>query len=222
MFLLVRTKDQLKKTAKFFKTANIEMASFAISSIALQKIEIEDDVDGFIVTSANAVLSIPQTKLPFFCVGETTRQEALDTGRRVAFTGTNGAADMAKQIANMYPPETLVHAAGDTADISWHCVLEKAGIHVKARLAYNTNYTEEINQETLEILNSGKLKAIVFFSIQGAKHFTSLLKKHQINPSNFIAITFSKNIATQCSEYKYIHITATPELKAVKNVMESL
>ncbi|MFT7432836.1 MAG: uroporphyrinogen-III synthase [Alphaproteobacteria bacterium] len=222
MFLLVRTKDQLKKTEKFFKASDIEVASFAVSSTVFNKIDIQAEDDGFIVTSPNAVLAIPQTKLPFFCVGEVTEKEARDTGRRIAFTGNAGAEDMAKQIARRFPPEKLVHAAGDMADISWYTILESAGIQVEKRLAYHTKYTEYIDDKTLDIIQSDDLKAIVFFSTQGAETFTKLMKENHLNPENLSVITFSENIADCCSEYKAIYITAAPRLESVKNVMQAL
>tara|TARA_R110000868_G_scaffold218576_1_gene468973 strand:+ start:117735 stop:118403 length:669 start_codon:yes stop_codon:yes gene_type:complete len=221
MFLIVRTKDQIRKTEKFFNAQSISVASFAVSSTVFNKIEIEDGVDGFIVTSPNAVLSIPQTKLPFFCVGSATEQEAVDTGRRIAYTGRLGATEMAVDVAKKFPPETLIHAAGDMAETEWYNILEKEGIHVIKKLAYETKYTTEIDVDTLKVLQGDTLKALVFFSVQGIITFTKLLQNNNIDPQKFSLIAFSENIALQGSMYKNILIAEEPSLNAVKNIMQS-
>lgn len=222
MFLLVRTKDQIKKTEKFFADAGIDVMSCAVSSTVLNKIAVEDDDEGFIVTSPNAVLSIPQTRLPFFCVGEATAKEAEETGRRVVYVGYRGAKEMAEAVARKYPPEKLVHAAGDTADTSWYGILAKVGIEVEKRLAYGTKYHTELDPQTIEALKAGKASVAVLFSVQGARHFTSMLKKAGFKPSQFRVITFSSAIADQCSEYHTVYITPKPSLAAVKNIMQVL
>lgn len=222
MFLIVRTKDQLKKTERFFKEKSIQCESLAISSTKLHKIDIEKNVDGIIVTSSNAVLALPQTKLPFFCVGESTEQECLETGRRVVFSGKEGADKMAQDMANRFPPMNLIHAAGDTADTSWYTVLKNKGIQVENKRAYETVYIESFPENILENLNDNNFQAILLFSIQGAETFKKIIEKENIDFSQINIITFSQNIADVCIGSKKLYISESPTLDAVKNIIQSL
>lgn len=222
MFLIVRSKDQIRKTERFFKECNIEHASFAISSIQLNKLKIDKDVDGFIVTSQNAVLSIPQTKLPFFCVGEATEKECLETGRRVAYCGKMDAKSMAEDMAKTFPPMKLIHAAGDMAETDWYTTLEAKGISVEKHIAYETIYTKELLPEVKNLIKSGVLKGVVLFSVQGAQKFLDLLQSENMDYSNLHAVTFSQNIADICTGFKQVHVTASPSLNDVKNIIQSL
>jgi uroporphyrinogen-III synthase len=222
MFLIVRTKDQLKKTVRFFEEKGVECESLAISSTQLNKIDLEDNIDGIIVTSSNAVLSIPQTKLPFFCVGESSEKECIETGRRVAFCGKQGAEEMASEMAKKFPPMNLIHAAGDTADISWYDVLKNKDIQVENKIAYETIYVESLPSTISEKIKQKDLETILLFSVQGADIFNKSLENEKIDLSTLSAITFSQNIADRCKGYKKVYIASSPTLDAVKNIIESL
>lgn len=222
MFLIVRTQDQIKKTSRFFEQNNIEHCTFAISSTELQKIKMPDDVDGVIVTSPNAVLSIPQTKVPFFCVGEATEKECVETGRRVAFTGRTNALDMAQQMAKQFPPMKLIHAAGDMADIKWYSILEEKGIQVVNETAYKTKYAEKFPDGVKKLLEDEVLRGVIFFSTQGVERFLKLAEKEGVNLGEMTAITFSENIAKVCKGFHSVHTTKSPSLEDVKNIIMSL
>tara|TARA_A200000113_G_C8764777_1_gene322301 strand:+ start:52 stop:720 length:669 start_codon:yes stop_codon:yes gene_type:complete len=222
MFLIVRTKDQIKKTARFFEENKIDHSTFAVSSTELQKIDIPEDVDGFIVTSPNAVLAVPQTKLPFFCVGDATEKECLETGRRVAFTGRADAQDMAKQMAKKFPAMKLVHAAGDMAETKWYSILEDKGIQVVNKTAYQTTYAQNFPEDIKKLLEDEVLRGVIFFSTQGAERFLKLTEQEGINLKEVIAITFSNNISKVCNGFKKVYTTETPSLEDVKNIIMSL
>ncbi len=224
MFLIVRTKDQIRKTSRYFTESDIAHKTFAISSTQLNRIDIskEQQLDGFIVTSPNAVLAIPQTKLPFFCVGDATEKECIETGRRVAFTGRSNAENMAADMAKRFPPMRVIHAAGDRADTSWYQTLTAKGIEVVNKLAYQTVYSEKLDDETIALLKSEPFKAIVFFSSQGAEHFQKLMVQAGLQSQNFNVITFSQQIAQHCQNFKNVLVCEEPSLKAVKNVIQTL
>lgn len=220
MFLTVRAQGRIKETVEALKP--LPVAGCTISKINYQRLDIKKEDEGIIVTSAHAVLAIPQTRLPLFCVGEQTATEAKTLGHRAALTGEGGAEDLAKMIVRRFPPHSIVHVAGDQAKAEWYKILEDADFKVRRVLSYTTDYVEDIEEPILNAIKSGAAKVVVFFSNNGAKHFLKLLNKYKIDPKNLDAIAFSAQIATDCKAFKRVAVCQAPELSALKHTMEAV
>ena len=212
MFLLVRTKDRLRASMVAFKDQSFTTEALPISTIDYQQVKLGDDdaVDGFIVTSPQSVLTIPKTRLPLFCVGQKTADEALEMGHRVIAVGTGGAEDLAQQILKKFPTQHLMHVCGDTADTAWHELLTSKGYEISIRRGYTTKFLESLSQDTVNKINAGNYKALVFYSAQGAKSFVDLAVKFGVNLSNAKAVAMSEAVEVQLKGFGQVAVAQRP------------
>ena len=220
MFLAVRAQGRLKDTVEALKP--LPVTPCAISKINYQRVALTSEDQGIVVTSAHAVLAIPQTRLPLFCVGEHTAQEAKTLGHRVALTGTQGGEELAQMIIRRFPPHNLIHVAGDQSGTEWYKMLEDAGFPIRRVDSYTTDYVEDLDAEVVKSLQSGAIKVVVFFSTNGVKHFEKLLLKHKINPKTLDCIAFSGQIASVCTMFNRVAVCQSPEMPVMKQTMEAV
>lgn len=220
MFLIVRAQGRLKETTAALNP--LPIAPCTISKINYQRLSLEKEDEGIIVTSAHAVLAIPQTHLPLFCVGEHTATEAKTLGHRAALTGSEGAEGLAKAIVRRFPAHNIVHVAGDQAPTEWYKILEDKGFKVRRVLSYTTDYVDDFEAPVLKAIQSGQAKVPVFFSNNGVKHFLKLLKKNNIDPKTMDSIAFSAQIARDCQAFKRVAICQAPDMGALKQTMEAV
>lgn len=220
MFLAVRAQGRLKETLEILKPLTVYPCP--ISKISYARVKLEKEDEGIILTSAYAVLAIPQTRLPLFCVGEHTAHEAKTLGHRVAFTGKQGAKELAEDIIRRYPAHNIVHVSGDQGDTEWYNILKSKGFGIKHMQSYTTEYVEDISEDILKKIKSNDIKVILFFSNKGVKQFLKLLQKYKIDPKNLYCIAFSQQIAQTCTVFKRVAICQAPEMQVMKQTMEAV
>jgi len=215
MYLIVRTKDRLKETLKQFSLYKLEAEVLSISSLEYNKFVIPKEAEGLVVTSPNAVITIPETKLPLFCVGARTAQEAIDAGLRVVHTGEKDAQLLAENIVKRFPKEVLLHVCGDQVDAGWYGFLEKRGFKVIPQKVYHTVYTDKISEDVLTGLRENKYKNILFFSTKGAKHFAELAQEYKLDCSKFKAVALSENVAQPLEGFAEVKVVDKPSLPSM-------
>lgn len=216
MFLLIRTKDRLRDSMLAFKDAGFKTEALPISTVKHLKLSPEDmKTDGFIVTSPQGVICVPQTRLPFFCVGDKTAQEALEMGHRVAAVGEGGAADLAASMKKKFPPQNLVHICGDTADKSWYSLLESDGYTIQTRVVYTTDYIEQLSTETVQKINNNNYQCLVFYSAAGAKQFVDLAVRFGVNLSQLKAVALSDQVQAELRGFGEIKVAIKPNESAI-------
>ena len=219
MFLVVRTKDRLKETVRELTLSckGNEFHPFAVSRINVTPLKnIKEDLfDAVVITSPSGALGVPRTKLPFFCVGAKTADEATILGHRVVYEGVGGVQELIEHIHTRYPAQNLLYAHGDTADTSWLKTLSTYGFKGKAYPVYKTEYATEFDKETLELLKNGKIKHVLFFSENGCTEFKKIAKKAGQPLSSITALVFSEAIAKVAEGFLNVHVCKTPTLQAM-------
>lgn len=217
MFLVVRTKDRLKNTMLALKEQDFLSEALPISTMKYTQAKLPEGVelDAYIATSPQGVVTIPKNKYPVFCVGQKTAGEAQTMGLRVASVGTGGAEELAHQIVRRYPVQTFLHVTGDTADTSWYPILEEAGFKVHKSVGYTTTYIQELTPATVEKINSGAYKAILLYSAGGARVFGDLCAKFGVNMSKLSVVTLSQQVADQLQGFGQVFVAENPTEVAV-------
>lgn len=225
MYLVVRTKDRLKSTMLKLKDHGILTEALAISVLEYNQVKIIEDFtpDAYIATSPKAVLSIPKNKLPVFCVGKATAEEADNLGLRALYFGEGNAEDMARHILRKYPKQKMLHVAGDTADTAWYTLLEAEGFKIKKSIGYTTKYIEKISSASADKINAGDYKAILFYSAGGAAHFVKLAKEAGVDVSKQRAVAFSAQVAEALAGFGQIITTTSPtEISVVQAIQTQI
>lgn len=223
MLLIVRSKDQLKYTVEKLVSPSLATKGFAVSKLSYHKLILNGSEDGIIITSPSAALAVPPTRLPLYCIGERTANEARSLGHRVLMDGAGGdAADMAKSILERYPVQNLVHAAGDTSDEAWYHFLTESGFSVEKREVYTTEYVKEFDADTLGLLQKGAFTHASFFSVNGVNRFKALCTEAKIDISKIKSIAFSQQIAEHCAEFASVVSCSEPTLDNMKAVISKV
>ena len=222
MFLVVRSSGRLQTTLQDFKKYSLIAQGFQISKIAYHKLSLNKNDHGIVITSPHAALAIPPSRLPLFCVGEATAEEAKSLKHRVALIGEKGAADMAEKMVRRFPPHHVVHAVGDTADTSWHRILEKSGFGVTKTQVYSTEYASALPDDVVSHLKTGNIKCVVLFSEKGATHFLKLIQEAGVDLSAIDCVAFSKEIAQKCTGFRRVAASPVPNMVTLLQLLESV
>ena len=217
--LIVRTRDKLKETSDFFTKAGYSTIECQISKTLPTPVKIPDNTDGFIITSSCALLSIKHQNIPLFCVGDITGLKATDMGFRVIYSGNEGAQNLAEYIANVYPPQKLVHAAGDNVSNDWYKTLENKGFEIVYSQAYSTEYSEDISEDVVSAIKNGTIDAIIFLSAMGAKTFVSIANKYNLAISNIAAVAISKIVADNLQGMQNIKIADQANMEGISKCL---
>ncbi|MFZ2620150.1 MAG: uroporphyrinogen-III synthase [Alphaproteobacteria bacterium] len=218
--LIVRTAPTLAKTLAQYPQA----MGLAIADIVHAPAVLPPTAQAVILTSQNAVpaasLALQGKKLPIYAVGRATAESAQALGMEVAEIGQNDAADLAACIVNAYlQPCVLAHFHGDTADLTWHGVLQKRGFSVTPVLAYRTQWLDNLPADTLAALHMGKLTTVGLWSARAAGHLQLLLKQARISPQSLHAVCCSAKVATVVCGFAGAHIAHSPTAAAMHTAM---
>lgn len=221
MELVVRTKDQLQDSIDLLRKIGIQCEGLEISSMEYHRAELEG-VDGIVVTSPSSLVCIPESRLPIFCVGKKTADEARKMGLRVVLEGEANGQDMAEKIVERFPAETLLHIAGDHAETEWYQILEKQGFTVKTQEVYSTRYLESLPQKFVDGLSSAKFHSCMLFSAKGAEAFQILLEKHNISPLSLTAICLSEKVSQPLKGFGCVQIADTMTMRGMVEALKTL
>ena len=222
-----RRADKLARTAKLVAERGFEPLPFPLIDYTPLPVKVSD-VDGIVVTSSAALRSLPQTKLPLYCVGQATADEAQKLGFNVALTGQGNAAELAEILALELQPQTpthtLLHPTSADVENTWYAALTSKGFNIKAAMAYEKAYPQELPAEVVCCLTENKVSFTLVFSARSAQALLKLCKAHQLAEttlgeviaiSDKVAAEFNKN-----NKQLKVRVAKHPQLQEMLNVLE--
>ncbi len=217
MLLVVRTKDRLIETLNVFPKA----LGLSVSKTTPIKVDIPVQSQAVVITSAQALKSLKHKIFPLICVGEKTAKIAREKGFNVSITGKGSAADLAQTMLNTHVLfDHICHVHGDTANLSWHKILQKAGVKIFSVEGYKTTYMQKLPKNIEENLRNGVITKIALFSRKSAEHLISLLNQASIDLSKIKVICFSQQIALVAKGFKTVLVATSPTVSAMKKHIE--
>jgi uroporphyrinogen-III synthase len=167
-----------------------------------------------ILTSPFAIPALQGSKLPVWCVGPSTAEEAAAANLTIAHSGMADAAALARHIASLpLPPQQFLHPHGDHAGQAWHSILTTAGHSMRPIMVYRTNRITSLPPELLPQL--AQTTHTLLFSPGSAKHLAKLLKQANISPTG-TAVALSGEVATAAAAFwPRVVVAGTPTLQAM-------
>lgn len=207
MLLLPRSEPTLAATVQFFAAAGVDCYGLAISRIERRTCAMPFNAEAIILTSANAVNSVPPAgkRLPVYAVGEATQKLAEAAGCNVVLTGLGGAAELAPQL-----PKNLHywHPHAQNADVTWHADFE---LNITASPAYVTDYIESLPAALTAAWP--QLTAVALFSPKSAVTLLNLTAKQGLTLPR--CLCFSQNVAAVLADDMPRSICDSPRLDSM-------
>lgn len=181
--LVTRHQPEAEKTASRLRDMGfLPLVSPARQVITLDVPTIDEEVDGVIVTSRNALhdrLELPAALLrkPAFCVGERSAGVARAFGFREAITGEGNAAGLVAAIRQAMPEGgRLLYLAGKSRRPTIEGALMAAGFELVVRMSYRIERAIELTSEAQSKLRAGEISAALHFSVESAGDLFALLR----------------------------------------------
>lgn len=212
--LVVRTADTLADTMLLFPKAT----PFAIAKTIPEPITIPEQTELLVLTSQNAVPTLPKTHLPLVVVGEQTAQIANQHSLNVVATGHSDAAGLVAVLKNR-PEKNILHVHGNDADINWHQQLQSPQ-KITGLQGYTTQYCTELPPEIIHKLQEKQLTRVTLWSAQAAHHLHKLLKQAKINAREITAFCLSPQVAQAAAGFGQVVVAPEPNRNAMKKMVD--
>jgi len=173
------------------------------------KAEMGEDIVGFILTSAAAIIGLPTPDdvgvRPIYCVGAATAAQAKQAGYQNNIQGSGNGRNLARQVlkTNKNQSGVLLWCRGEIADEAMGKALRKKGIKVQQHRCYRTKALQNLPVPVAASLEAGQFNAVIFQSRQGADSFRKL--KPNLSETTQ-ALAFSAPIAARLADMGFANI----------------
>jgi len=194
--LLTRPKEASKRFAEQVCAALGDIPLAFAPLIAIECLPIPDAPKGgtLVFTSRNGVAAWSGAKLPCYCVGQATADEARARGFN-PFVSGGTVEHLLKDLIAQRPEEVITHIHGRHTRGDLVARLKEAGLSATSIVAYEQTLLE-LPKETETLLQGGAPVIVPLFSPRSAAHFSSF------GPfgSHVKLIAISKSAARPCRE----------------------
>ncbi len=184
-FLLTRPEEDNKKLARALETLGHQLWCDPLLVIEIFRTEnvAPDRFQAIVFTSANGVRAFVQNSqdrdIPCYAVGQATALTARDAGFRSVQAAGGDVEKLARFICHNLSPEQgpLLHISGRDVAGDLSKLLAKAGFHVVRKKLYKATRVTDLSAITQDMIKTGQISHIPFFSPRTAKTFIALIKK---------------------------------------------
>ena len=216
-----RRVDKLEHTCALLASSGYETLRFPLISFKSMPYKIPRAVEGIVVTSSGALESMPKTRVPLYCVGQSTALEAIKHGFNVRYTGKGNAKALAEWLLQNEEPQYLLHPTTDDAEQGWYSLLEDAGFTITPILAYKKTYTPELPADVVCCLTENKVSFTLVFSAKSAEALTKLYQQHDV-PLQALGtvVTISDKVAKCFPASVNTRVAKAPNLQEMIHVLE--
>lgn len=236
--LLTRPEPVLTKTADLFHGAGIHVVKEPLMEI----IPVDSlcfflkPYQAVLTTSAMAIRAFaqisPERGIPLWCVGEVSKQTALELGFKNVHTPPIGAEENAQSLIetikeNLHPGECpLLYIRGDHIQTDLKGILNSFGYIIDSMILYKSKAKENFSNEARDFLLTEKKKSfrgITFFSLRTVDIFLNLCEKEDVMPQyeRLIALSLSVAISKELEKLPWFKIiTASTTAQLIANVIE--
>ncbi len=208
--LVLRSQHGCAATVRFWRQHGVVAQGMVVSTTTLQPVTIPTHVKGILVTSFRALLSIPSTETPLYCVGAATAARAQRMGFNVAKVGQGNAVDLATALVAENKQGPLLHTAGDQADPAAWQPLQQNGVQVLMQTAYTTHYVTQLSRAVTSLLKHNVLQWVVGYSAAGVATFVQCAQKAGVDINNLSLLALSEQVAAAGNDFKQIVVAPNP------------
>lgn len=238
--LLTRPDGVSDKTAAAFQSAGMDVIKeplMDIIQVQVPNIRFKK-YQAILTTSSFAIHSLarlsPERRIPFWCVGDSSRQTAVDFGfQTIHNPGPNdeNADGLISAIRKTVDPNQgpLLYAKGDPVRHNLKQTLKTFGYRVDDITLYKSLARKAFSDRAKAFLSEKPVppmvKGITFYSPRTADIFLNLCEKTGINPpfEHFIALSLSEAISKQLEKFCWLRIiTASTTSSLIANVKEQI
>lgn len=163
--LLTRSREDSARMARDLADRGIETLIWPLSRIEHldAPASIPDMAEAVVLTSANAVPALPDTRLPVYCVGRRTAEAARQAGLGPVHSADGDVGDLVRLIAGEGPGTVFYprgqHVAQDLAGL-----LAPSGCRVLEQVVYRSGPGGAPESVVATALREGRIEAITIWS----------------------------------------------------------
>lgn len=154
-----------------------------------------ETIDAVVLTSRHAAPRLAGRgveDLTCFCVGKTTAAAAADAGLNHTISGPGDGRGLAQLILD-HPYKSLLWPSAVDTGFDIKAALEPKGILTHRITVYEAAPVDGFTHESIEMLKSGRVRAVLAHSGRAGEHFTNLIKReglgHLLETMTMIAIS---------------------------------
>ncbi len=147
------------------------------------------DFQVLLFTSANGVrafIRISQSRnIPCYTVGDATAAEATKAGFHTVISAGGDVSKLAALVITKLSPDAgrLLHISGKDTAGNLAGQLEKAGFQITSQQLYQATKSSGLSPAAIDLIKSGRISHMPFFSPRTARAFVTLAKAAKIQPS---------------------------------------
>ncbi len=179
---------------------------FAIQNIlnkeAVSK-EINIDCDFIVITSKNAISSIPTTSTNIISIGKSTTSILKESGfNNVEYAGEN-VNNLCEYIKKEHKESNITYLSGN--NISLELNKDTCGANVQRIVVYNTLPITSFSEKFKNKIKNNEFSAVTLFSNKSAEIFIQTLQAEDLDKyiKNLYAFCFSYNTAKSIEKYGF-------------------
>lgn len=214
---------------KAIKEPLLEISLLNASSLSL------DTYQAIITTSAMAIRALSRIStnrnVPLWCVGEASKQTALELGFKNIFTPEDGEENAQNLILSIrknlqLDKGSFLYIRGDHIQTDLKGILNTFGCKIDSMILYKSRPKESFSSQARDFLlslNDFGLKGITFFSLRTVDIFLKLCHQEGIFLAyeRFVALSLSAAITKQLEKFPWFKIiTASTTTQLIANVIE--
>jgi uroporphyrinogen-III synthase len=188
VLVIVRPADRKAQTIESFRNMSFtlhfeDVLSYQPTSTPLPDISL---YRGVVVTSIRAPQSIGPIpadllSIPLYVVGDVSAKRAKDMGFRTLAAVAPTVEELRQTIRQSHEPVRgpLLYLRGDQVAYDLATDLKRYGYTVDEHIAYKTSRKTDLSTDCAALLQTGQVRAVLFFSRSSAAQFSNIIIKNE-------------------------------------------
>ncbi len=233
--LLTRPEPVLGKSEALFHSFGIDVVKEPLMEIIpVNSFDLPlEPYQAILTTSSMAIRAFAklnsERSIPLWCVGEVSKQTALELGFRNVYAPTDHEQNAHGLIATIkerlnFDRSPLLYIRGDHIQTDLKGILNSFGCIVDSMIVYKSKARESFSNQARDFLfgkSKCSLRGITFFSLRTVDIFLKLCKKEPalLQYERFIALSLSAAISKELEKLPWVKIiTASTVTQLIVNV----
>jgi uroporphyrinogen-III synthase len=218
--LITRPAADAAATAQHITARGLIPIIAPLLEITPTPIELPASAQAILVTSGNALASLPIDPRPLLAVGDATAQRARALGFPNVLSAAGDATHLAQLATRTLPPSAgpLCLACGEGQGAALTAALSAENFQVIQRVAYIARPVTAFPETAAAALRGATLHAALFMSAQTARAFSTLLPPALVvSVGTVLAVAIGKPAADALKHlpWRQIRLASTPTLDDV-------
>ena len=216
--LITRPSRAAEETARHVSALGLRPIVAPLLTIRHVPAELPQDAAAVLLTSGNAVNSLPAwaRARPVFAVGDATAARARTAGFAEVYSAGGNAADLATLVQRALPPQSgeLLLLTGKGQGTALASLLLAQRRDVIVREVYEAVAVPRLPPPAAEALQGDNLRAALLFSAETARQFVRLVTaaglEASVQNTDACAISPTTGVALEILRWRRIRIAARP------------